>query len=169
MDTKAINSIHTKEACRGIIHKDGSLMVCVKGKGVQNVNIQNWKNTSIVPCDLGAWSYIATSENKLYYTNNKNHSVTCCDMEGNIKWTFKDENVLQDPRGIAVDNVGNVYTVSNSQHALIVISADGQHNRQLLSKENGLVNSFAVAYDKIQNRICVVNYKDKGFLFDITI
>ncbi|XP_071144749.1 E3 ubiquitin-protein ligase TRIM71-like [Mytilus edulis] len=169
IDTKAINFIHTKEACHGIIHKDGSLMVCVKGKGVQNVNIQNWKNTSIVPCDLGVWSYIATSENKLYYTNNKNHSVTCCDMEGNIIWTFKDENVLQDPRGIAVDNTGNVYTVNYSQHTLIVLSVDGQHNRQLLSKENGLLNPFAVAYDKIQNRICVVNFQDKGFLFDVTI
>ncbi|XP_071145304.1 uncharacterized protein [Mytilus edulis] len=169
VETRARRSITAADKCYGITHKDGSLMVCVEGKGVQNVNIQNGKNTSLIPCDLGSCCYIVTSDTKLYYTNTKKHTVTCCDKRGNIIWTFKDENVLQDPRGIAVDNVGNVYTVSYSQHALIVLSADGQHSRHLLSKDNGLVNPFAVAYDKIQNRICVVNYKDKGFLFDVTI
>ncbi|XP_063409593.1 uncharacterized protein LOC134692897 [Mytilus trossulus] len=170
--TRARRSIPTADKCYGITHKDGSLMVCVAGKGVQNVNTQNGKSISLIPCDIGRWSYIVTSDNKLYYTNSKKHTVTCCDKGGNIIWTFKDENVFRDPRGIDVDNSGNIYILSNtcnSQNKLIVISADGQHSRSLLSKDDGLVNPYAVAYDKIQNRICVVNFNDKGFLFDLTI
>lgn len=98
--------------------------------------------TTIVPCDLGFYSYIVSSNNKLYYTNSKDHTVTCCDIAGNIIWIFKDENVLTDPCGIAVDHAGNVYTVSVSQQTLIVLSEDGQLSRQLLSKDDGLEDAL---------------------------
>ncbi|CAC5380639.1 unnamed protein product [Mytilus coruscus] len=166
IDTKQIRSIPTGDKCHGITHNDGSLIVCVEGKGIQNVNTQSGKSTTIVPCDLKSLSRIVSSDNKLYYTNSKDHSVTCCDMGGHIIWIFRDENVVRDPRGIAVDNTGNVYTVS--QHTLIVLSADGQLSRQLLSKEDGLKETHTIAYDKIKNRLCVVNIQNNGFLFDVT-
>ncbi|CAC5380641.1 TRIM71 [Mytilus coruscus] len=160
--------IRTDDECYGITHKEGSLFCCVEGKGIQRVNIRNKKSTMIVSCDLSSWSYIVSSDNKLYYTNSKESTVTCCDIGGNIIWTFKDENSVKEPRGIAIDNVGNVYTVCYNQKKLIVLSADGQLSRQLLSKDDGLVYPYAVAYDKIQNRICVINLQNNGFLFDVT-
>ncbi|XP_071145306.1 protein lin-41-like [Mytilus edulis] len=168
IDTKTIRSIRTEDACSGITHKEESLIVCVRGKGIQKVNKQSGERTSIVSCKLGSWSYIVSSDNKLYYTNRDDNTVTCCDMGGNIIWTFKDENVLKDPRGIAVDNTGNIYTVSNNNNTLIVLSADGQKRRQLLSKDDGLHNPNALAYDKIRNRLCVLNLKNAGYLFDVT-
>lgn len=75
---------------------------------------------------------------------------------------------MKDPCGIAVDNVGNDYTVSYSQHTLIVLAADGQQVRQLLSKDDGLHDPRAIAYDKTKNRLCVVNLQTNGFLFDVT-
>ncbi|CAC5380642.1 unnamed protein product [Mytilus coruscus] len=148
IDTKLRRSLPSEDKCYGITHNDGSLMVCVEGKGIQNVNTQMKK--------------------KLYYTNYEDHTVTCCDIGGNVIWIFKDENVVKNPRGIAVDNAGNVYTVSCSQHKLIVVSADGQQSRQLLSKDGGLNDTHAIAYDKIKSRICVVNLQNNGFLFDVT-
>ncbi|XP_052081878.1 uncharacterized protein LOC127719678 [Mytilus californianus] len=167
VDTKSTKSFRPGVRCYGITHKDGSLMSCVEGKGIQTVNTQSGESTTIVPCKLMSWSnYIVFSDNKLYYTNREDHTVTCCDMGGNIIWTFKDENVVRYPRGIAVDNTGNVYTVS--QHTLIVLSADGKLSRQLLSKDDGLNDPRAIAYDKIKNRLCVVNLRNNGFLFDVT-
>lgn len=168
VETKARRSIPTADKCYGITHKDGSLFVCVEGKGVQTVNIHSWERTTIVPCDLSSWSYIVYSDNKLYYTNSEKHTVVCCDMEGNTIWTFKDENIVKEHRGIGVDNAGNVYTVSSSQGKLIVLSKDGKLSRQLLSKDDGLVEPSAIAYDKIKNRLCVVNLENNGFLFDVT-
>ncbi|XP_071145578.1 uncharacterized protein [Mytilus edulis] len=166
IDTKVISSIQTEDKCKGLTYKDGSLMVCVAGKGIQTLNAKSGNSTTIVPCDLGFYSYIVSSDNKLYYTNSKDHTVTCCDMAGNIIWT---QNVLTDPCGIAVDHAGNVYTVSVSQQTLIVLSEDGQLSRQLLSKNDGLEDAFAIAYDKIKHRLCVANLQDKCFLFDVTI
>jgi DNA-binding beta-propeller fold protein YncE len=56
--------------------------------------------------------YVATSEDKLYYTNANTHTVTCWDLHGTTQWEFKDTRVLQDPVGISVDNDGNVYALN---------------------------------------------------------
>ncbi|XP_071146311.1 uncharacterized protein [Mytilus edulis] len=167
VETKTRRSIATADKCYGITHKDGSLIVCVQGKGLQTVKTHSKESTTGVPCDLGSCSYITSWDNKIYYTNNKNHTVTCCDTADNIIWTFQDENVLMDPRGIAVDNAGNVYIVSSSQNKLIVLSADGQQSKQLWSKDDGLVEPYAVAYDKIKSRTCVFNLQNNGYLFDV--
>jgi DNA-binding beta-propeller fold protein YncE len=54
-------------------------------------------------------AYVATSGDKLYYTNT--NTVICCDLRGTTQWEFKDKRVLQGPYGISVDNDGNVYVV----------------------------------------------------------
>lgn len=163
VDTKLRRSLRTEHECYEIAHKDGSIMVCVNGKGVQKVNTHSAASTTIEPCKLSSWSYIDSSDNKLYYTNKSDHTVTCCDMVGNIIWTFKDEKILQDTYCIAVDNVGNVYTVNRRQNKLIVLSADRQQSRQFLSKVDGLREPCAIAYDKIKNRLCVASYDTNIF------
>ena len=77
--------------------------------------------------------YVATSKDKLYYTNYKIHTVTCCDLHGTTQWEFKGERVLQYPRDISVDNDGNVYVVGYKSNNVVVISPDGQRHIQLSS------------------------------------
>ncbi|VDI02669.1 Hypothetical predicted protein [Mytilus galloprovincialis] len=168
VDTKSSSSFYTEDKSYGITHTDESIVICVDGKGIQTVDTKSWKKTTIVPCKLFSWCYIASLDNKLYYTNRNDNTVTCCDMAGNIIWTFKDKNVVKEPRGIAVDNAGNVYTINRSHKNMIVLSADGKQSRQLLSEDDGLRDPCAIAYDKIKNRLCVTNYDTNGFLFDVT-
>jgi sugar lactone lactonase YvrE len=66
--------------------------------------------------------YVATSGNKLYYTNTNTHAVTCCDLHGTTQWEFKDDRVLKYPTGISVDNDGNVYVVGFGSHNVVVFS-----------------------------------------------
>jgi DNA-binding beta-propeller fold protein YncE len=47
--------------------------------------------------------------------------------------------LLKSPRGISVDNDGNVYVVGCSSNNIVVISPDGQRHRQVLSSGDGLV------------------------------
>jgi DNA-binding beta-propeller fold protein YncE len=56
--------------------------------------------------------------------------VTCCDLHGTTQWKFNDEHVLQGPRGITVDNDGNVYVAGRRSNNVVVISPDGQRHRQ---------------------------------------
>jgi sugar lactone lactonase YvrE len=53
--------------------------------------------------------YVATSGEKLYYTDNSTGTVTCCDLHGTTQWEFTDEHGLHGSNGISVDNDGNVY------------------------------------------------------------
>ena len=112
--------------------------------------------------------YVATSEDKLYYTNNEKHTVTCCDLHGTTQWEFNSERVLQVPRGISVDNDGNVYVVGYESNNVVVISPDGQRHIQLSSSKDGLVNPCVLEYDKYTNRLLVVNEEHTAFLFDVT-
>ncbi|CAG2206908.1 unnamed protein product [Mytilus edulis] len=52
--------------------------------------------------------YIATYQNKIYHTNSGTNDVICYDQHGKLEWTFQNENLLKDPRGIDVDSDGNV-------------------------------------------------------------
>ena len=112
--------------------------------------------------------YVATSGNKLYYTNVSTHAVTCCDLHGATQWEFKDNRVLQYPTGISVDNDGNVYVVGFSSNNVVVVSPDGQHHRQLLSSKDGLSSPSVLDYEKSINRLLVVNQSGTAFLFDVT-
>ena len=104
-------------------------------------------------------TYVATSGDKLYYTNTNTNTVTCCDLHGPTQWQFKDERVLQLPYGISVDNDGNVYVVGYYTHNVVVISPDGQRHRQLLSSKDGLSYPVVLDYDKSTNRLLVVNHQ----------
>lgn len=116
---------------------------------------------------MSSCSYIAAFENKLYYTNNDHHTVTCCDMKGTDFWTFKDTNVLTDPRGITVDNDGNVYVAVYNSHQVIVISSDGKRFLELLNEKDGLRFPHVLFFDRSTNQLLVANERDTAHLFQV--
>jgi DNA-binding beta-propeller fold protein YncE len=113
--------------------------------------------------------YVATSQDKLYYTNYENHTVTCCDLHGTTQWEFNSDRVLQEPGGISVDNDGNVYVFGFKSNSVVVISSDGKRHIQLLSSKDSLVKPCVLEYDKFTNRLLVVNNERTAFLFDATM
>ena len=142
---------------------------CAGNKGLNMLNLSDKSVSKIINSDMSYIYCLATSGDKLYYANCNSHTVTCCDLHGATQWEFKDECVLKNLRGISVDNNGNVYVVGCSSNNVVVISPDGQRNRQVLSSEEGLVSPFVLDYDKSTNRLLVVNHKTTAFLFDVTV
>jgi hypothetical protein len=61
--------------------------------------------------------------NKMYYTNNTEDTVTCCDMNGKVQWGFHNENVLDSPIGITTDKNNNIYVVGGGSYNVVVIFA----------------------------------------------
>jgi DNA-binding beta-propeller fold protein YncE len=94
--------------------------------------------------------------------------VTCCDLHGTTQWEFGDKRVLRGPRGISVDNDGNVYVVGCDSSNVVVISHDGQCDKELLSSKDGMSCPCVLDYDKSTNRLLVVNRGESAFLFDVT-
>jgi hypothetical protein len=112
--------------------------------------------------------YVATFEDKLYYTNWNTHTVTCCDLQGTTQWEFKDERILTFPLGISVDNYGNVYVAGGNSSNVVVISPDGQRHRQLVSSKDGIVKPNVLDYERSTNMLLVVNQSGIAFLYDVS-
>ncbi|CAC5357684.1 unnamed protein product [Mytilus coruscus] len=149
----------------GVAYKDGNLFYCAREKGLQMISLSDETITNVTNKNL-YYSYVTTFEDKLFYTNYNDDSVTCCDYHGNMLWTYKDSSVLEHPLGISVDNDGDVFVVGYHTHNVIVISPDGQRYRQLLSSEDGLRYPWVLHYEQLTNKILVANETKDTFLYE---
>jgi hypothetical protein len=137
-------------------------------KGLKMLNLNDKSVSDIINSNKTELYYVATSGDKLYYTHLDSAAVTCCNLQGTTQWEFTDERVLLGAVDISVDNDGNVYVVGYHSNNVVVISPDGQRNRQLLSSNDGLKEPRVINYDKSTNRLLVVNESQSAFLFDVT-
>ncbi|CAC5403173.1 unnamed protein product [Mytilus coruscus] len=141
----------------GITSDHDSLLVCVEGRGIYKVNTMDYSSCRVISCILPAKSYVSVFADKIYYTNDKDHSVVCCDRNGDCIWTFKDDSVLKWAKGITVDNDGNVYVVGQGSSNMLIISNDGKHHKEILSEEDGLCAPSAIFFDKQKRELLVTN------------
>ena len=152
----------------GMAIRGRTIYYCAMSKGLKMLNLNDKSVSDIINRDMSCVEYVATFGDKLYYTNRKTHTVTCCDLQGTTQWEFKDERVLKFPLGISVDNDGNVYVAGRDSINVVVISPDGQRHRQLLSSKDGLVLPKVLDYERSTNRLLVVNKRSVAFLFDVS-
>ena len=108
------------------------------GRGLQMISLIDKSVSDIITIDMNYVDYVATSGDKLYYTNLYTHTVTCCDLHDTIQWKFNDEPAIQYQLGISIDNDENVYVVGGGSKNVVVISPNGQRHRQLLTDKDGL-------------------------------
>ncbi|VDI66260.1 Hypothetical predicted protein [Mytilus galloprovincialis] len=151
-------TIKTAENCYGLCHSDDHLLYCDAGRGIQKVNmLDNCSSTLVNDNTLSAWSYIATSKDRIFYTNNSKHTVTCCSLTGEKNWENKDQ-CIRSPRGISVDKDSNVYIASSGNNSIFVLSPDGKQARKLLEENDGISESFGLAFDVKKENLLVANY-----------
>lgn len=120
-------TISVKDWLYGISYNGSTLVCCGHDKGIQMINPTSETISVIFKYEMPTYCYVATFGDKIYHSNNQDNCVTCYDQQGKHQWTFANENVLQTPRGIAVDDSGNVYVVGCRSTNLIVISPDGKN------------------------------------------
>jgi hypothetical protein len=165
---KVMTTIPIDTYIYGMAIRGRTIYYSARDKGLKMLNLSDTSVSDIINSSLSYDSYVATSGDKLYYTNSNTNTVRCCDLHGTTQWEFKDNRVLQGPLSISIDNDGNVYVVGYSTNNVVVISPDGQRHRQLLSSKDGLSYPRLLDYDKSTNRLLVVNKSSVVFLFDVT-
>ena len=167
IDTKKTERrIKTSQHCYGITYHNGVLLWCEVKKGIQMMKLSDDRNTTLVKeSNLQYDSYITTCREKIYQTNPNTNTVTCYAIKGDKLWEYKDESVLNDPRGVTVDNDGNAYVTSYSSNSVVVIEPDGRHGRQILSSDNGLKNPTGISFDESKNSLIVANCCGPCFLY----
>jgi len=165
---KVMTTISMDTKIYGMAVKGRTIYYCSWDEGLKMLNLSDESVSHSINSNMSRVYYVATFGDKLYYTNVSTHTVTCCDLHGTTQWEFKDTSVLQGPRGISVDNDGNVYVVGGGSNNVVVISPDGQRHRQVLSARYGLVNPRVLENDKATNILLVVNESKSAFLFEVT-
>ena len=121
--------------------------------------------TLVKQSNLSSDSYITTCREKIYQTDGNTNTVTCYTIKGDKLWEFKDESVLKDPRGVTVDNNGNVYVTSHSSCSVVVLEPDGRQGRQIFSNDYGLIAPTGIYFDKSKNSFIVANFFGPCFLY----
>ncbi|CAG2229951.1 unnamed protein product [Mytilus edulis] len=164
------------EACMGydITRVDEKHVAITSGNswnytpGFEIVNIADYTTSAVISCNLSRYSYVSTFADKIYYTELYDEQVVCCYLNGSPCWTFKDDSVLKLPRGITVDDNGNVFVVAEISSNMVVISNDGKYHKEILSKKDGLQQPSAIFFDKEKRELLVANLQQTAFLYNIT-
>jgi outer membrane protein assembly factor BamB len=100
-------------------------------------------------------------------TDWRTNTVYCYTLTGQQIWTFKDENVLRGPRGIALDKNKNVYVAGRETQNVVVLSPDGKNCRQILAKSDGLNEPISLCINIDRNELLVCNKNGPAFLFSL--
>jgi sugar lactone lactonase YvrE len=77
--------------------------------------------------------------------------VNTVSLTGQHIWTFKDENVIREPIGIALDKNRNVYVAGYETNNVVVLSPEGKNCREILTQRNGLT------VNRIGFPVCMLN------------
>ncbi|CAG2204654.1 unnamed protein product [Mytilus edulis] len=157
--TKTIDSmIKTTSNNPCLCYRDGDLFCCYTSIGIQRENVSgNCSSTLVKDATISLWSFVTTSKDKIMYSNCTNSTVTCCSLAGQKMWEYKDQ-LIRNPRGIAVDKNSNVYIASSGNNSIIVLSSDGKQARNLLGRDDGINNPFGLAFDVKKEKLLVANY-----------
>jgi sugar lactone lactonase YvrE len=98
-----------------------------KGKLIDRVNIPGANS-----------AHISLRDDTIKCTDWSTNTIYCYTLTGQEMWTFKDENVLRKPMGIALDKNNNIYVAGMGSNNVVVLSADGKNCKQILTKSDGL-------------------------------
>ncbi|CAC5416445.1 unnamed protein product [Mytilus coruscus] len=148
----------------GIAVKGTKMFCSAVNKGIQSIK-KSGKSQIIVLENESYGGYVAIFGDKIYHTNHQTHYVTCYDLKGETQWTFKNVCVLEEPRGISVDNDGNVFVVGNKSKNVVVLSADGKQHKEILKASDDLLFPYTLDCNRSTNELLVANDAGKAMLF----
>jgi DNA-binding beta-propeller fold protein YncE len=127
-----------------------------KGKLIDRVNIPGKNATRI-----------SLRDDTIKCTDWRTNTIYCYTLTGQQIWTFKDENVLRVPRGIALDKNKNVYVAGRESKNVVVLAPDGKNCRQILAKSDGLNEPISLCINIDRNELLVCNMNGPAFLFSL--
>ena len=127
-----------------------------KGKLIDRVNIPCRNSTSI-----------SLRDDTIKCTDSKTNKIYCYTLTGQWIWTFKNENVLRKPVGIALDKNRNVYVAGKGTNNVVVVSPGGKNCREILTQRDGLNKPYSLRINIDRNELLVCNKNGPAFVFSL--
>ncbi|XP_071147414.1 uncharacterized protein [Mytilus edulis] len=165
ISTRSISStINTSGLCYGISYNDNNLYVVIDWRIIHVMDLTG-KVLRTIPLPTDDIFDITVHRDRLVCRERT--STYCCSLDGKVMWKFK-MNGFQDLTRVTTDDEGNVYVTNKTAHTVIVVSDDGKHQRELLTKSDGLFRPCGIHYDKKENILLVCNiFNGNAFSFDV--
>ncbi|CAC5422059.1 unnamed protein product [Mytilus coruscus] len=159
------STINTSGSCYGISYNDNNLYVVIDGSIIHVMDLTG-KVIRTIPLPSDPIFDITVDRDRLVCID-LTSSIYCCSLDGKLIWKFKQDK-FQDLRRVTTDDEKNVFVTNYKTNTVVVISDDGQHHRELLTKSDGLDRPWGICFDKKENILLVCNWSDgNGFLFDV--
>ncbi|CAC5423932.1 unnamed protein product [Mytilus coruscus] len=152
------STINTSGDCYGISYNDNNLYVVISYSIIHVMDLTG----KVIPLPSDGITNITVDRDRLVCIDPT--SIYCCSLDGKLIWKFKQDK-FQDLRRVTTDNEGNVYATSYYTNTVVVISDDGQHHRELLTKSDGLNGPWGIYFDKKENILLVCNYLTERLFF----
>ena len=127
-----------------------------KGKLIDRVNIPGMNSTNI-----------SLRDDTINCTDSVTNTIYCHKLTGQQIWTFKEQSVLREPRGIALDKNRNVYVAGYETNNVVVLSSEGKNCRQILTKSDGLDKPYSLRINIDRSELLVCNENGLAFLFSL--
>ena len=154
--------------CYGITQNEGSLLFCVKSRGISRVQLSDDSISLLVKQEgFPHQTYVIPSGDNIYHTNRSTHTVSCHKINGDKLWELQDVAIIREPNGVAIDKDLNVYVACRGNNSVVVISPDGKRCRTVLGESDGIYKPFAIYFDKLKNNLVVCNYNGTTFLYKV--
>lgn len=139
--SKAIKTLQIKSEICGITYSDGHIFFCVPEKGIMKVNIKNEKIDKVHDDQTVYYhSHIDTYNDRICYTSTstRNDAITVLGPDYRVIFTFKNDNILFGPYGIAMDQHRNIFVCNFAISQLLLISRDGDKHEVLINRDDGI-------------------------------
>ncbi|VDI51495.1 Hypothetical predicted protein [Mytilus galloprovincialis] len=152
----------------GITYDGKSLICCVSDEDLHAISCSDYSITTISNTVSSQLSYVSTHTDKIFFTYPDKQKVICCSYSGATVWEFEETRVLDGPQGITIDNKGNVFVVGDNTCNVVVISPDGKHCKQILTKDDGLNRPTTLFFDEARKQLLVANGTNFAHVYDIS-
>ncbi|CAC5393330.1 unnamed protein product [Mytilus coruscus] len=150
----------------GITYRNGLMYIVIDKQRVDVMNMTGILIRSVQRSLESSVQSISTSTDSLFLIDPLADTLYCCDLDGSDRWKFTSD-MMNNPRRGTSDKSGNVYVTCVSNNA-VVVSPDGKHHKELLTKKDRLQNPTGIYYDKSNNCLLVCNEGNcDAFLFNV--
>ncbi|XP_052083318.1 uncharacterized protein LOC127720645 isoform X2 [Mytilus californianus] len=161
------NTIVTRGVTSGISYQNGLMYVVICHQKIDVMKMTGEIVRSIHCPFQSLYISLSTDTDSLLLTDSLTLTVYCCDLYGSVRWKFTNDKMHM-PTGVTKDGNGNVYVVCNESNNVVVVSPDGKHHKELLTKKDGLQKPTGIYYDKSNDCLLVCNGGNcDAFLFDV--
>lgn len=154
------------DPCTGISYCNDKLAVRVEGKGFFIIDPNSGETTHTIRVEGIHIPYVSLNDKRVYYANWKTGKVSCCEINGEHLWEFKNV-ILRSPNGIATDSFGNVFISGFSSNNVLIISRDGLSAKQICPTVGSLFMPLGIHYSTARDELLVTSASGYAVLYSV--